>query len=163
MKLIDEKGKLFGKINIIDIAILLIIIGVGFFAVEYFLPSKDKGAVNRKINYEIELLQSTREFADMVKLGDEIRESIKGDYLGKIVKTEIRPSSIITANTQEGRFIKTELPSMYDVIITLEADGLETEKSITAENQEIKVGKRVFVKGKGYAGSGYILAIHLDD
>ncbi len=163
MTLIDEKGRLFGRVNVIDIAIILIIITVGFVAAKFIFPDANKEVVTRKIEYDVELLHNTRELAEMIKIGDEIRDSVKGEYLGKIIKTEIRPTTMITANTDEGRFIKAELPNLYDVIITLEASGKETENSIIAEGQEIKVGKRMYVKGKGYAGAGYILGIKAID
>jgi len=41
MKLIDEKGKLFGKINIIDLIILIVLVSIILFGINYFLANRE--------------------------------------------------------------------------------------------------------------------------
>ncbi|NLY44169.1 MAG: DUF4330 domain-containing protein [Clostridiaceae bacterium] len=157
---IDNKGRLFGKINIIDMLILLIIAGAAAGAYVKFFKKDDKAVQSdRKIQYDIEIKAQTKEFADVIQTGDEIRDSIRSDYLGKVVNKQVVPTIEVNANIEEGTFVTTEVPERYDIILTLEANGSVSGTSIKAEGTEIKVGQRMYIKGKGYAGSGYILRI----
>jgi|LSQX01.3.fsa_nt_gb hypothetical protein len=162
MTIIDNKGKLFGLINIVDLCILLIILlAVGFVGIKAVSGSKERKATTR-IEYDVELRRNTKEFSFMINEGDIIRDSINGDYLGKVLKKELKPSIEMTENSVEGKFVESEMPDLYDVIITIEANGRITESEIIAEDREIKIGRLMYVKGKGYAGGGYILAIRYD-
>ena len=163
MAIIDNKGKLFGLINIIDLSILLIILMLaGFALIRVSALNKEKAKMTR-IEYDVELRENVKDFSFMINKGDEIRDSINGDYLGKVLKKEVKPSTEIIENYEEGKFVEVEIPSLYDVIVTIEANGKVTESEILAEGREIKIGRLMYIKGKGYAGGGYILAIRYDE
>ncbi|MBZ4645599.1 MAG: hypothetical protein PWR27_484 [Petroclostridium sp.] len=163
MSFIDSKGRLFGMISLIDLLIVLVIFSAaaGIY-IKYFAKSGPGEELSRKVQYDVEIKAQTKEFADVIKVGDEIRESIKGNYLGKVVKKQVLPATDVTKNLEKGKFEKVEIPNAYDVILTLEANGAVTPDSILAEGVEIKVGQRLYVKGKGYAGASFIIGIRYE-
>ncbi len=164
MAIIDNKGKLFGKVNVIDLAIVLIIIlvaGVGYTM--FFAGGKNVDNTNKIVEYDIEITLKTKEYADVIKVGDSIRDSVKGNYLGKVVDVQVLPATKVTEDLENGKFIQAEVPNRYDIVLSLEANGTVTSSNITAEGSEIAVGKRMYIKGKGYASEGYILAIRYEE
>ena len=160
MALVDNKGKLFGKFNIIDLLIVLfvlLIIGGGY---TYLHKGKSAAAEVKKIQYDIEMQLQSKEFVDMIKKGDEIRDGLRNNYLGKVIDIKPLPAITINENIIEGKYVKAETPGMYDVVVTLEADAVFSPGNITVNSVGIKVGKKLeSVKGKGYASQCYILGI----
>ena len=163
MAIVDKQGRLFGKINIIDLSFILIaLLVVGFIYVQYFRGADNGEAAGKRIEYEVELKIKTKEYADVIKIGDEIRDSIKGHYLGKVIEKKVLPAFTINENAEKGEYVKAEVPDRYDVILTLEANGIVTSGSILAEGVEVKVGQKMYIKGKGYASRGYILGLRYE-
>lgn len=160
MALIDNKGKLFGKVNIIDLSIILVVVLVAaaVYGV-YFRKTESAEATADRIEYDVELTVKPEEFVDAIKIGDEIRDSVRGHYLGKVIDKKKLPATKVIENIDKGEFVKAEIPGMYDVIVTIEANGMVTPRSILAEGVEVKVGQRMYIKGKGYASPGYIVRL----
>ncbi len=164
MAIIDKKGRLFGKLSIIDLAIVLVLIlvvGVGYTM--FFAGGKNVDSTNNLVEYDIEITLKTKEYADVIKVGDDIRDSVKGNYLGKVIDVQVMPSTKVTEDLENGKYIQAEVPNRYDIVLTLEANGMVTSSSIAAEGSQIAVGKRMYIKGKGYASEGYILAIRYEE
>ena len=45
------------------------------------------------------------------------------------------------------------------MLLTIEANANITDKDISIGDYIIKVGEQAFIKGKGYAGIGYVVSI----
>lgn len=162
MTFIDEKGRLFGKINIFDLFVLVVLLLIGGAVyIKFFGGSGPVQVPVREIRYDVELREKNKGFVDVIKIGDEIRNSINGRYLGKVVGKKVLPEKVLAEDLVKGRYIKADMPGKYTVILTLEAEVKVYPQSITLEGGEIKIGKKIYIKGKGYAGSGYIVGINL--
>ena len=61
-----------------------------------------------------------------------------------------------------GRYVIAEVPNAYDVVITIEAAATITPTNVIVDGQEIKVGKKFFIKGKGYANQGFVIRMAFD-
>ena len=49
-----------------------------------------------------------------------------------------------------------EDPTLYDIVVTVTADALDTETAVSFSGTEIRVGDETAVRGKGFAGYGFI-------
>lgn len=128
--MIDNKGKLFSKISIVDILVVLVIcLAVG--GVYYKLHSGDN-AVVIKSNTPIKatfVLNSVRLYTvDAAVIGDNLYEK-NGQKLGKIVAVETKEAhKLIDLN--DGRQINAPVDNRYDLYITIEGNGRISESGI---------------------------------
>lgn len=156
---VDKKCRLFGKINILDLIIIIIILFGIYFLYSYYYGSNKEEITTIDIQYEVEFTLKSTEFVYSIEKGDTIRDSIKGNYLGTVSDVKIRPSTKTVENLEEGIFVEAEVPGSYDAVVTIEGKGRVTDTSIFLEGTEIVVGKKMYLKGKGYASQCFITGI----
>lgn len=159
MKIIENK-KLFGKINVIDIFILLVLILI-FMVVYVYLGKTTANTLNtNSYLFQYEMQNISKQTADSVKVGDKIYDNETNAYIGQVVNVEICNYTIRTVDYQTNEFVNAEFPDRYNVLMTIENNLADTGKDLkTVDDYVVKVGKRVYVRGGLYAGSGYIVYI----
>ncbi len=87
MKIIDEKGRIFGKINVIDFSVVLFLVFLmPMFYFGYKILNTKKPFVEKQtIQTKIKFLEVLAEVADAMKEGDVIRDS-EGNIMGTLSK-----------------------------------------------------------------------------
>ncbi|HWQ29596.1 MAG TPA: DUF4330 domain-containing protein [Negativicutes bacterium] len=162
MALMDKKGRLFGKINIVDLSIVLILLLLagGVYYVFFGGSSKQVTATN-KVVYEFEITNVNKDFVDAITDGDPIRDSVRGNELGTVTGKVERPATMLNEDLINGRYVIAKVPDAYDVAITIEAQANITPANVIVGGAEVKVGKKFFIKGKGYANQGFVTKMTL--
>lgn len=121
--MIDNKGKLFGKISIVDIIIVLAFaVAVAGFA--YKLTSGNtKVAVRADTPIAMELkMEQVRQYSvDAVRIGDKVYEE-HGDLLGTIVASHVEQSRR-PGDNGDGTVTYAPMENRYDLYIEIEAVG----------------------------------------
>lgn len=162
MALIDKKGRLFGKINIVDMIIVLAILLLAGGVYFVFFGGSDKQVLETsKVVYDFEITNVNKDFVDAITPGDPIRDSVRGNELGTVTNKTSRNATMLNEDLINGRYIIADVPDAYDVVITIEADANITPANIIVGGAEVKVGKKFFIKGKGYANQGFVTKITL--
>lgn len=123
MKLIENK-KLFGKFNIVDILIVLVVICAGIFIVMRFVvPQKTDGVSESKTISMVFLAEEVPEYAaNAVKVGDTVSDDTKNCNLGTITEVIIDDSIAYGVN-DKGEFIKGSKDGYKSVRIVTELTG----------------------------------------
>ncbi|HHY63608.1 MAG TPA: DUF4330 domain-containing protein [Clostridiaceae bacterium] len=148
MKFIDEKGRIFGKINIFDLIVLIaLVIGIG--AVGYKIV-KDRQAASQKPptktyivtvkssampdNYAEALLKDPRIFYD-------------NDWFvnAKIVDVREEPA-VITVQTADGKLVQAVSPDLKDVYIDIEVEDKQDIPDIRIGRYAVAIGGKITVK-----------------
>ena len=163
MRIIDEKGKLFGIVNLFDLFVVFAILIVAFAGYKY-LSGRAIDGTKANVYFVVELRSVKKEFADKIKIGDEIKDSVKGYYLGKVSSVDIKPEVLTNWDSENNQFVKVESPEDYTVLVEILSNGTinnDTE-TVYAETVPVNVGKEMSIKGKGYAQTGYIVSITED-
>ncbi len=159
----NKKKNFLSRVNIIDILIILIVLITAISAIwakDHILGENiGKG---EKIQYKLELKYKKKEFVDAISEGGNIRNSIDGKYLGKVIEKEVQTATDITPNIEEGKYIKAEMPDLYDIILTIEANGKVSPQGINVEGEDMKIGKQLFISGKGYASSTFVVGMEFN-
>ena len=135
---IDKNGKLFGKINIIDLCVILaVVIGIAGVAISVYsiksnasLMDVFKSDKSEEVKLEVGLLlKEVRDITrDAIIVGDEVFTTTeKATSLGKIKKIESE-SSTQNILTFDGDVYNTVIPDKYDVTIYVEVDATKDEK-----------------------------------
>lgn len=153
---IDKKGKLFGKINIIDLCVILAFVigiaGIGFSV--YSIKSNSSVADIFKADGESEvtlevglLLKGVRDMTrDAIIVGDEVFTTKTNTPLGKIKKIQSEPSTK-NVTTFDGDVYTAVVPNKYDVTIYVETKATKNETGYHGdENVKFLFGKYYEIK-----------------
>ncbi len=164
--IIDKKGRLFGKISIIDILIILVLIAIIIFAYKFF--NKKEVVVNDDtvdMYYTVETRNMTKEFIDQVRNneGKSLYNAVRNYYIGEMVSCEVEPFYTYENNYETGTVDRVECEGKYSVYIKIKGSAKLSEKDITVGEQEIKVGMQLAVKGKGFATNTWIVKVELQE
>lgn len=137
-----KDGKLFGKINLFDFAIvilviILIIAGVTKF--KTFDKTVDASAMG-KIQYTF-LIEDVRSYtADALKSGDTVFDSATNINIGTITNVKREPAKVVK-NLADGATKIFENEYKNDVILTIETPGTMSNTGYFANKSiELKVG-----------------------
>ena len=122
--MIDKKGKLFGKINIVDLLFVLLIVAVACVTVYKFGFSTHKNInqTDTKIQYVLKV-SGVRDFtADSINVGDEIYDDESDKFIGVVEAVEKKQAMDHIAK-QDGTIVYAEKGDRYDVYVTVESDA----------------------------------------
>ncbi len=141
----DNKGKLFGKINIVDL--LVIVIVVVAIAVTYFKfnlsAHSDVTTSNGQVQYTL-LTKAVRMYTvDQLVEGDKVFDEESGKCIGQIVKVEYEPAYDYVVKT-DGTAVLSRIPEKYDVKVTVLSDAIINDSGINANG-----AKFVYYNQKG--------------
>lgn len=161
MKIIDEKGNLFGKVNIIDILIVLIILG-GLIGVNYKLGLVKKlgaqSGTEQKAIVSLWVKGISPYTVDAIKEGDVVSELKSNNEIGTIIKKEIKPTKE-PASDASGKWITSEVPGKSDVYITIETLSGPINDNLRLGSKDAKVGTTLDIKGPKFQVSSYIIGV----
>ncbi|MDF2521896.1 MAG: hypothetical protein K0R84_2524 [Clostridia bacterium] len=160
----NSKGKLFGVFNIIDILIIIIIaviIGGGIYAYKEYQESLSTNI--KTVEYSVEIKGVDEKFVNAINNGDLIRESVKGNSLGSVSGKSFVPSTNIYSDYLNGKYVVSQVPGKLDLILTLTSDAQVTDRSVSVGGLEIRIGQKIYVKGKGYAGEGFVINMNIKE
>lgn len=144
MKIIDEQGRLFGKINIIDFIFLILVIGVlGAGAMRL---TKDPIPTETIGQAEIELhIQGIGEVgAAVIEVGQEVYHYDDNELMGTIQKIEVEP--LVEASKEGGQWTETEVPNAYLVKLVIEGPVKLGEVTIQTGSQDLLIGSEYRLK-----------------
>ena len=157
MKIIDDKGKLFGLINITDLlAIVLILAVMGRFYLK--AHQNPPGLETKKIEVQVLLEEIRDATADVIEVGDIVRETKSNVVLGEVTNIDIKPSATLV-ETSDGRVVEYPNPVLKDAVITIVGEGTASENAIVVGNSEIRIGTKLGMKTNIYAVTGTVMTI----
>lgn len=139
---IDKKGKLFGKISIVDILIIIVVIvfAVGFMFKVRSVKTVTPFTSTDKIQIEVINNDMQGSQLDYIKVGDEIIDNVQNVSLGKVTKIE-KSKSLVYTNDSEGNIVESTRNGYYSVKFTAIGSGLDTGKGVTFGSSQYFVGK----------------------
>lgn len=159
MSLIDNKGKVFGLINVIDLLVILLIVAVvGRFTLKQ--KQKSAGAVTKSIEVVLHVKEVRDATADVVKVGDIVKETKSNAVLGKISDVKVQPSETLV-ETADGRVVVYPNPVFKDMYITLIGSGSAGENAIVLGSNEIRVGTALQLKTNLYSVTTTVMDINV--
>lgn len=128
MKKIDENGKLFGKISVLDLAFILCIILLAIFAFLKIGVNKNHLFVE-KTEYiaTYKVTGAKKSIIDSLSLNDKVYSADDNSYVGTIEKIDTSPAKIIT-ETADGQVVSYLSPYKYDILITVSHKGYKDDK-----------------------------------
>jgi len=147
---IDSKGKLFGKINIIDL-LLVLLIGVLIAGGVYKFSSlrNISAAEQKQISVTVEFEDERKGFVDAVKEGDILFDSVRGTEFGKVVSKTIKPHKELVVN-KDGTVEYKEIPGAFDGEISIQAMAVIDSYGIMVATKPVYIGSETRLKSNLY-------------
>lgn len=160
--LIDEKGKLFGKINLLDLVIVLLIVLV-LAGAAYLYASGGIGAKGETLplRYTVEVTNKDEAYFAHIIEGEKVIDGVTKAPMGKIAALSTKPATI--SAQADDKMVTTTIPGKLDGYIEIEADAIVAYPDLMLEKQALKVGMPVAIRSESAALHGYVVEISYDE
>ncbi len=173
MNIIDSKGRLFGRINILDLGAILVVV---LTLIGIFVVPGPKGTIAQMVGgggekVEVELL--VRGLS--VRNGKQFMQSLKGTDVKILVRNEPAGSLTIDEVEELPRYVLAPQPDgslkpmpdprpvvdlSTDMIIYMHGRGLVTDDGVVLANQKVKIGTVLELDGSTYNFRGSVIDVH---
>ena len=133
MKIIDRNGRLFGKISVIDVIVILaVIVMAAAIYVKTHKPQTGSNVATTTIVYQMSVENQPEYMLDAIQVGDQIydKERSTGGSLGTI--TDIQVS--------DGTYEIVPAQGRYNLLLTIEGQGLIDENGNCLLNRVYNLG-----------------------
>lgn len=161
--LVDKRGKLFGRVSLIDIGLIVIILLCLAGAwVRFAGLIGDTATTGVDIEYTIQI-KSIREpsVEALLKKGKVYAKSASEEYMGEIVDAVAEPNDDYS-QLVDGTLVKTSAPERYDVTLTIRTTGRQSESALyTDSNKRIEAGSLEYITTKWVSAEGEIKSVKM--
>lgn len=165
--MIDKNGKLFGIINIVDLLVGLVIIGViaivGIRLTSNARNAEGENLLEGKKEIYVTLYGNSivPEAAEILKPGDKL---VANNVFtnAEIVSVDVTPAAYITTNS-DGEPILSEHPMWKDITVVIKDTVNASSPILKAGNQEVRVNYNFILKTQQFEANCKVRDIQLKD
>lgn len=163
MKIIDKQGRLFGKVSVIDLLVVVaaIVLALGFYTKNHGKEYTATATPSVGITYEISLHSIREESVDMFRVGDEVFDEDNENVgcIGTISAVRVEPGTI-TRWDGSGQMKSYTAEHLRTVVLTIEAEGMVSQGRIYVNRSyEINKNSGRTIYTKYATGNGMIVEI----
>ncbi|MDI9493901.1 MAG: DUF4330 domain-containing protein [Bacillota bacterium] len=165
MKIINEKGKLFGIINVVDLLVLVAIVVVaGAIGVQLF-GQKINDAVSPQVDLtaEVVIIGTAPRLVDEILRQDLVGERLVAgnEYMNATITDVWLEDYVMQAIRDDGVIVDATDPSKKDVVIEIKTKVAKDTPSPKIGSQELRAGKTFIVKTQTFECSGTIRYVEI--
>ncbi|RJQ29377.1 MAG: DUF4330 domain-containing protein [Peptococcaceae bacterium] len=160
MKLIDDRGRIFGLINIIDLLVILVVLGViwGLLTRTAVLERFNRSYEEKPVEI-LFLVENVRQYTvDVIQPGEVVREFRSDETVGTIKTVEVRDYKE-KAPDAAGNWHMSPVPGKKELYITVEGRVKEYNGVFKVGQSDLKVGGKITLKGKRFNVETFVLKI----
>jgi len=166
MRIIDEKGRIFGRLNIIDLVVIVLVIAIVAVLGMKLINRGSSGVTSTtKLTYTVKVTAVEPEVYKSVLENIPGQLMASGDMLsGTVVAVESSPAiNGASLNTSGGALDITLREDLLDLVFTIEANVTNTVLNEVG-TQEVRIGKSHIVKTTKFEmPSGVILTCQWEE
>ena len=161
-KIIDERGRLFGVINIIDV--IVIILAVVLVCGVYVKFSKNERTAAgssslEKVTYQMEIKTVREGLCGDLKEGDKVWNQESGVELGTITGVSVTPAEL-PKSLADGTYVSGSVQDRYDVVLTIEGDcQILNGRYFIQKSDEISINQEKKIQTKYCETTGTVIGI----
>lgn len=137
--MIDKNGKLFGKVNLIDLIIVLVLLALVIFAVFKFAVPSNDDSTDSRVKITLFCEETPSYVIDYIKFGAPVKDFAEDNTIGTVKSFEI--GEPIGFETGENGFACEIIRENYNsVTIEVDAEGEIGENGVTVNGVLYGVG-----------------------
>lgn len=160
MRLIDEKGKLFGLVNIIDLLVLGAVVLVLGGAAYKFKSAGSAENTAKTVRATVIATALRPEMLTGIKVGDRMVSG--SSYTDVVIKDiKIKPAHMVLVDSA-GRRVEAYDPYLKDLVVIIEGKTVIHGATINLGGQEIRRNKDYYIKSLDYDFKGLILDVTVE-
>jgi hypothetical protein len=148
-RFMDARGRFFGKVNVVDVIVLLVIVAVVAFAVVR-TTGDSSTTIPVTVTYYVEEQRqvTVNALVEALQAKGTVRDD-GGTVLGKLVSVEPTPTreQVPTAN---GELRDDPSPIYSDITIVVQGQGRMSGSTVRIGSVQVRVGKKVTLIGTGF-------------
>ncbi|MDD4028107.1 MAG: DUF4330 family protein [Caldisericia bacterium] len=158
MTIIDEKGKLFGWINIIDLLVIILLVVLLFMSVRFF--TQRRISVEEKDSYIVKVRATNLgpEIADTIQKGLPIQMPDGTNFGMVITDPEVGPTQVYVT-TPQGMLVPRAQPKMMDATFSFLCFVPKGSPEIKYGSQSFKAGATGFIESNLTKYTIHVLSI----
>ena len=138
----DRDGRLFGKISIVDVIVLLVVAAmVAAVYVKTHKPQTGSNVGTTTVVYQMELENQPEYMLDAIQVGDQMfdKERSTGGSLGTITDIQVSDGTY-EAKLDDGTYEIVPAQGRYNLLLTIEGQGLIDENGNYLLNRVYNLG-----------------------
>lgn len=161
MKILDEKGKLFGIINIIDLAIILILALAIIFGAKRYFTKPDEADLMKDAKVTFEISDVRKITVDNIEVGHELYWADRNVSIGEI--TEVNHIPLTKPLELNGQWVNMPVPDKYEVIFSINAKVKDGGDAYWLNGEQVRIGVQYMVKTKYMNMETHIIGLDIND
>ena len=140
-KLIDENGRLFGLVSIIDVAVIAVVavLAVALYTKDTAMPIASVADPMQTIRYEVTIDNMPAGRLDSLRIEDGIYDQETGNPMGVIKDIRVADCEIAVLKA-DGTYVMAPIEDRYNVTLTVEARALVDDRGHYYVNRSNIVG-----------------------
>lgn len=159
MKIIDQKGRLFGLINIIDLLVVLLLLSfIPLLYRVYETFKLEKNMVQELVFARVEFSDMTPEFVKVVSKGDTEKDA-SGNLVGKLVNISSAEPSKVWVVVDNKILGAISHPTKKDLIIDAMLLCAKRDGVLFYKNSQVKIGNTISFTTDLYNFTGKIVGL----
>lgn len=165
MKIVNEKGKLFGIINVVDLLILIAILVVAFAIGWQLFGAQVNDAVSPQadLTAEVVIIGTAPRLVDEIERQDLIGERLVSgnQYMEATISDVWVEDYIMQTIRDDGVIVDAKDPSKKDVVVQIKTKVAQDTASPKIGSQELRAGKTFIIKTQTFECSGTIRYVEI--
>ncbi len=161
MKLLDNKGRILGKISIVDLFVVLVLVaGAVWLGYSMFGKNLRSDVAERQHETEFTVITSNIRptTAEAIAQGGKIFEFKTGACVGEVVSVKTEPARVWLVEG-DGKWAQTQLQDRVDAYVTIKGIARVSENVITVSGVELRVGGSLSLQTKFSAFQGHVVTM----
>ncbi len=163
MRIFDKGGRLFGKMSVIDLMVLVIIlIAVTGLGVRLFKTDalNRKNVPDKAVRIAFYLEEVPDYVANQVSIQDPVREAVQSKSFGVVSGIELAPS-VSWGETKRGEKVASTKDGYVSIRVEMDVNGRFDGSGIVLQNQAYHIGQTItLLVGNAALQNGRIVAVH---
>ena len=167
MKIINEKGKLFGIINVVDLVVLLAVVCVFGAIIWQLLGDRVNDALSEQteMTLVVSIAGSHPDLVEEITRQDLVGEKLVtgNQYLDAYISDVWLEDYVMQLETADGRLVDAVDPTKKDIMIEIKSTVAKDTASPKIGSQEVRAGRTYIVKTQTFECSGTIYYVDIAD
>ncbi len=128
-KLIDENGRLFGLVSVIDVAVIVVVavLAVALYTKDSAMPIASAADPMQTIRYEVTITNMPEGRLESLRVEDPLYDKETGNPMGVIKDIQVE-DCVISMLKADGTYVMAPIDSRYNVKLTVEAQARVDER-----------------------------------
>ena len=157
-----RRYKLFNKINVFDIVVVLILVAGIYGAYIFSAPPQQVIAESgSQINFVLELRERPVGFYSTIEPGALVIDSTRGSAIGTVVSTHALPFLLDAPHQATNTIHRRPVEGLEFTYVVVEAFANVSDFEIAVNNVRIMVNSSIYVRSRDFAGVAWITGLEI--